>query len=191
MIRQTLFLLLNFFTLNALCQKTKILNKINWSGQNRLTLSDFTIRKTDSTQETFGASFIMEYHSSLFSTKSMSKQIHNFMLKEASWVDTSQNYNVERQIRFLQDLFDINEIHIRKLRKKVEESFSMGRALKKYYLIYVTEASKMQQQYKSEILYAKDLSDSSKQIKWEEIIRKQLDELSEYSINKEDKAGKR
>ena len=59
-----------------------------------------------------------------------------------------------------------------------------GKAVKKYYSIFLAESSNRQQAYKSDILYNKDLSDITKQIKWEETIKNELQELNEYAIDK-------
>lgn len=175
-----LFSLLVLLLSPAFSQNPEKENKIMWSFKNRLSPGDFTFRKSDSTHPAFGAIFSMEYSRSMFS--SPGKSILNIMLRNASWIDTS--LNIERQISFVQDLFDINEIYIRRLRKKVSESFNNSRALKKYYSVYMAEAAVRQGDYNSDVLYNKNLSDLSKQIKWEETIRYELLELRDYSIEK-------
>lgn len=158
---------------------------LNWSSLHKLSIHDFGIKRSNSNSNLSFAQFSIDYKVSGldFMTKNFNKKVKNQMIKSASWIDTTQF--VEISLRYQQTLFNLAEIQVRKFRKDLKEN----RKLLAKGLTIVEELNS-----KNSVEFAKrrieyDLAtnsgtDDDNQLKWEEQIKRELSELSEFEFDK-------
>lgn len=160
-------------------------NEFIWSANKKLTVDDFYIKTKNSETSTSFAQFSFEYQINGFNflTKNFNKKVRNCMLRNASWIDTT--YSIPQSILYQQTLFDIAEIYARKFRKSLKES-------KKQIIKGVDITNRINQSIMSEfskrrIEYDRQTNSGTiieKQKEWEELIKKELEELSNFDYNK-------
>jgi hypothetical protein len=157
-------------------------NLVFWSSTKKLTATDFEIKtKTGETNPSF-AQFSIDYKISGFDfmTKNFNKKVRNYLIKSASWIDTSADVAIS--LRYQQTLFDISEIYTRQFRKSLKENrkkiasglqFIEGLDQKA-----MTDFSNRRVSYDRETNFGRI---SDKQTAWELQIQKELNELNEFA----------
>lgn len=85
-------------------------DNLQWSATYKLTLDDFSIKTRSNETTSSFAQFSVDYEVGGFDflTKNFNKKVHNYMIKTASWIDTTTNIN--QSLLYQQTLFDICEI---------------------------------------------------------------------------------
>ena len=114
--------ILTFFLSTSLLFGQSNSDNLQWSATRKLTIDDFSI-KTKSLETTSSfAQFSVEYQVNGFDflTKNFNKKVHNFIIRSASWIDTTTNVN--QSLMYQQTLFDICEIYTRQFRKALREN---------------------------------------------------------------------
>ena len=159
-------------------------DNLQWSATHKLTLDDFSIKtKSNETTSSF-AQFSVDYQISGFDflTKNFNKKVHNYIIKTASWIDTTTNIN--QSLLYQQTLFDICEIYTRQFRKELRENrkkiangTEIARELNNKVM---TDFSKRRIEYDRETKYGTDLT---KQKEWENQIQKELLELKDFTYD--------
>lgn len=157
-------------------------NLVFWSSTRKLTVDDFEIKtKTGETGPSF-AQFSIDYkvYGYDFMTKNFNKKVRNYLIKSASWIDSSTDVSIS--LRYQQTLFDISEIYTRQFRKSLKENrkkiasgtqFIEGLDQKA-----MTDFSNRRVGYDRETNFGRNLD---KQIEWETQIQKELNELKEFA----------
>lgn len=76
-------------------QTTSNDNYVSWNATRKLTINDFTIKTSNKTTPSF-AQFSVDYEVRGFDfmTKNFNKKVHNYVIKSASWIDTT--FDVKR-----------------------------------------------------------------------------------------------
>ncbi len=155
-------------------------NLLRWDANRKLTVNDFLIKEGSGNVLCF-AQFSMDYQVSGFDfmTKNFNKKVQNYMIKSASWIDTTQN--VAQSLRFQQALFDIAEIYTRRFRKALKENrkkIAGGTGfVEELNSKIMTEISTRRMLYMEETLSGHD---EEKQIEWESVIKSELLELKDF-----------
>lgn len=177
-----LFILICLLTNFAIGQNNS--DNLQWSSTHKLTLDDFSIKiKSNETTSSF-AQFSVDYQVSGFDflTKNFNKKVHNYIIKTASWIDTTSNIN--QSLLYQQTLFDICEIYTRQFRKALSENrkkIANGTEIAKELNNKVmTDFSKRRIDYDRETKYGTDLT---KQKEWEAQIQKELLELNDFAYD--------
>jgi hypothetical protein len=157
-------------------------NLVFWSSTRKLKAADFVIKtKTGETSPSF-AQFSIDYKISGFDfmTKNFNKKVRNYLIKSASWIDTTTDVSIS--LRYQQTLFDISEIYTRQFRKSLKENrkkiasgtqFIEGLDQKA-----MTDFSNRRVSYARETNFGRT---SDKQAEWEFQIQKELNELKEFA----------
>jgi len=159
-------------------------DNLQWSATHKLTLDDFSIKtKSNETTSSF-AQFSVDYQVSGFDflTKNFNKKVHNYIIKTASWIDTTTN--ITQSLLYQQTLFDICEIYTRQFRKALRENrkkIANGTEIAKELNNKVmTDFSKRRIDYDRETKFGIDLT---KQKEWEMQIQKELLELNDFAYD--------
>lgn len=115
------FLFLLFFIV-AFGQTNPSDNYLSWSSTRKLTIEDFVIKTANLQTTPSFAQFNVDYHVSGFDfmAKNFKKKVHNYIIKSASWIDTT--FNVVQSLKYQQTLFDICEIYTRRFRKELKDN---------------------------------------------------------------------
>ena len=156
-----------------------------WKTNHRLTIDDFGIKRSISNSGLSFAQFTIEHSVSGldFMTKKFNKKVRNYMIKSASWIDTTQN--VEYSLKYQQTLFDIAEIYARKFRKELQEN---RKQIAKGVSIVNDINAKLSADFaKRRLEYDSETNsglNTQKQTIWDEQISKELQELADYDYNK-------
>lgn len=157
-------------------------DNLQWSATYKLTLDDFSIKTRSNETTSSFAQFSVDYEVGGFDflTKNFNKKVHNYMIKSASWIDTTTNIN--QSLLYQQTLFDICEIYTRQFRKELRENrkkIANGTEIaKELNNKIMTDFSKRRIEYDHETKYGTDLT---KQKEWENQIQKELIELKDFS----------
>lgn len=156
-----------------------------WSQSHRLTVDDFGL-KTKSLETTSSfAQFSVDYQVNGFDfmTKNFNKKVRNYIIKTASWIDTTAN--VHQSLLYQQTLFDICEIYTRQFRKYLKENrkklangTQIAEELNKKIM---TAFSIRRVDYDRETKFG---TDQTKQKEWELQIQKELSELKDFEYDK-------
>jgi hypothetical protein len=116
-------------------------------------------------------------------TKNFNKKVRNTIIKSASWIDTTQN--IELALNYRQTLFDISEIYVRKFRKELLENrkkIANGLTIVQEINSQISsDFAKRRLDYDSETNYGTNIE---KQLFWEQQIKNELLELSDFDYNK-------
>jgi hypothetical protein len=177
-----IFIFYFFSTITLFGQNATDDNLVLWSSTRKLTIDDFGIKtKNNETNPSF-AQFSIEYQVSGFSfmSKKFNKKVRNYLIKSASTIDTTSN--VTASIRYQQTLFDICEIYTRKFRKELKEN--KKKIISGTEFINGLNQEAMTNFSNRRVEYDRDTNfglNSEKQIEWENIIRKELNDLKEFS----------
>jgi hypothetical protein len=175
-------LLILFFILKVSFSQTNDNNIVLWTSSKKLTVDDFGIKTKDKETNPSFAQFSVDYRVNGFGflAGNFNKKIRNYMIKSASWIDTTTNVAVS--LRYQQTLFNICEIYTRHFRKELKENrkkiasgtqFIDGLNQKA-----MTDFSNRRIVYDKETHYGQI---EVRQKEWEIRIQKELDELKEFS----------
>ncbi len=163
-------------------QNTVNNNFFFWSSTHKLSLTDFVIKTKDLETTPSFAQFSVDYQVGGFDfmTKNFNKKVRNYMIKSASWIDTT--YDVEASLKYQRTLFDICEIYTRKFRKDLKENKKKiaggTQFVEELNSKAMTDFSNRRVEYDRETKLG---SDTDKQAEWELQIKKELDELREFA----------
>lgn len=156
-----------------------------WSSSHRLTTNDFGIKQTNLKPGTSFAQFTIDYSVNGFDfmTKNFNKKVKNAIIKSASWIDTTQH--VASSLRYQQTLFDMAEVYVRKFRKELRDN---RKQLIKGLNIVKEIDSKISSDFaKRRLAYDSETetgNNEKQQLYWEEQLKKELQELSDYEYGK-------
>lgn len=151
--------------------------KIVWNGDRKLSWDDFKGKPTSS-NDRIAAMTSTEF---IVQTKTNNRNqkvevlIENIFICDESWV-RNDKINVEGLLDHEQGHFDLNEIHVRKLRKKITPNSTINQVEK-----FIKEAYQLSN--KSQNLYDKESNhgiDKLKQKEWLVQISKELKELENF-----------
>jgi len=97
-------------------------NIVFWSSTRKLTTDDFGIKTKHGETNSSFAQFSVDYKVNGFDfmTKNFNKKVRNYLIKSASWIDTTTDVVIP--LRYQQTLFDICEIYTRQFRKTLKEN---------------------------------------------------------------------
>lgn len=157
-------------------------NLVFWSSKRKLTVDDFGIKTWNKETGLSFAQFSVDYQVSGFDfmTKNFNKKVRNYIIKSASTIDTTVDVSVS--LRYQQTLFDLCEIYTRRFRKDLKENrkkiasgtqFVNGLNQKA-----MTDFANRRVQYDRETDFGSIIA---KQIDWENMIKKELNELDEFA----------
>jgi hypothetical protein len=166
----------------SFCQTSQSDNYILWSSTRKLTINDFAIKTTNKTSPSF-AQFSVDYEIKGFDfmTKNFNKKVHNYVIKSASWIDTT--FDVAQTLRYQQTLWNICEIYTRRFRKELKDNrkkIASGTGfIKDLNAKIMADFSNRRMDYDA----ATDFGlNNEKQKEWEVQIQKELDELKDFSL---------
>lgn len=155
-----------------------------WSATRKLSVDDFKIKHIQGKSTSF-AQFSFDFQMKGFDifSKNLNKNVRNYFLPTASWIDTSAN--VSKSLTYQQTLFDISEIYARQFRKALKENRKQLVKGAKYVdglnEHYISEFLKRRVAYDSATDYS---ANKEKQQEWEFQIQKELPELADYAFDK-------
>ncbi len=176
------FILLAIFYTTIAFSQTGNDNIIFWSSSKKLTIDDFGIKtKNGETNPSF-AQFSVDYQVNGFDfmTKNFNKKVRNYLIKSASWIDTTTNVSVS--LNYQQTLFDICEIYTRQFRKSLKEN--RKKIASGLQIVEVLNQKAMTDFSKRRVIYDRETNFGTiqdKQNEWELQIKKELDDLKDYS----------
>ncbi len=171
-----------FLTLNCSFCQTDNDSYLSWSSVRKLTVNDFVIKTKDLQAASSFAQFNLTYEVKGydFLTRNFNKKVKNYLLKSASWIDTT--YDLALTLKYQQTLFDISEIYARHFRRDLKinrrKIASGTEFVNELNSKIMTDFSKRRIKYDTETKYGSDLE---MQYQWENQIKKELDELKDYS----------
>ncbi|PQJ73727.1 hypothetical protein [Polaribacter butkevichii] len=161
-----------------------------WSTDKKLALNDFKIKTSDNNNQNVYSQFVISYSAKGFDflKKNLNKNVENLFSGNASWIDTSNVKNIDKQIEFQQMQFDLAEIHARKFRQqlflkkwKITRGFDI---LKKLSNKIMAEFSEQR------MILIKETEggiNKEKLLEWKEKISKDLKELYEFRFENKKK----
>ncbi|MNK09185.1 hypothetical protein D3C87_271350 [compost metagenome] len=160
-------------------------NFIFWSKHRHLKESDFAIKTTNKGSHSFGQ-YSFDYNIVGAFTfglpKDYKKKIRNYFIKSASWIDTTSN--IALSLNYQQTLFDMSEIYVRRFRKEVYQNrkkINWGKLkLEDISSIVMTDFANRRAVYEME---TKSGNIMTKQKNWERIIKRELEELTEFAVD--------
>jgi hypothetical protein len=176
------FILLAIFSTSFAFSQTSNDNYIFWSSSKKLTIDDFGIKtKNGETNPSF-AQFSVDYQVNGFDfmTKNFNKKVRNYLIKSASWIDTTTNVSVS--LRYQQTLFDICEIYTRQFRKSLKEN--RKKIASGLQIVEDMNQKSMTDFSNRRVIYDRETNFGTiqdKQIEWELQIKKELDDLKDYA----------
>ena len=156
---------------------------LSWSPVRKLTVADFSIRKTNQPSSSSFAQFSMQFKISGFDwmKKKLNDKVHNYFIRSASWIDTS--FDSSLSLRYQQTLFDLCEIYTRNFRKELNKD---RKKLKKNSdWVDSLNAKAMSDFAKRRLQYDDDTRSGTnleKQLQWEIMVQKELELLNEYAV---------
>lgn len=173
-------------SINVFAQKQSDLDLLYWSEKQKITLDDFGIQTKDGAMGLSSAGFTLEYsiHGMSFMTKNFNKKVRHAMVRSASQINVDGD--VDRYLNFQQTLFDITEIYVRKFRQALREN-------RKKLFIKTEIAEELKDQIIGiDLEYRKAAyinetnsgKNAEKQLEWEALIKKELNELSDFAYEK-------
>lgn len=156
-----------------------------WSADRKLTMNDFVIKnKQASGIPSFGQfSFDFQMKGLDFFSKSLNKNVRNYFMPAASWIDTSANVN--KSLTYQQTLFDMSEIYARQFRKALKENRKQLVKGSKFVdglnEHYISEFSKRRIAYDNATSYS---TNTTMQKEWELQIQEEIASLKDYAYDK-------
>lgn len=180
--KQTSLFLFFLQTMNLSFSQTKNDNFLSWSSTRRLTVNDFVIKTKDLQTAPSFAQFSLAYEIRGFDflTKNFNKKVNNYLIKSASWIDTT--YDTAVTLKYQQTLFDISEIYARRFRRDLKlnrKKIATGlQFVKELDSKAMTDFSNRRVTYDTETKYGSNLG---MQKQWEIQIEIELDELKDFS----------
>lgn len=159
-------------------------DKLSWSATQKLQLSDFSIKSAAPNEPSSHAEFSITYKAGgkeLLSSN-LNKRVLNEFIRTGSWIDTTQN--VQQALQYQQATFDLCEVYVRQFRKALYDNKPKIKRLSfvdELNETYTNAYSKRRLEYDLE---TKAGTDQAAQEKWEVVIKKELEELKEYAVEK-------
>lgn len=160
---------------------------IQWSAAKRLQIADFQlrIRKQNNLKQSFG-NFGLQMNgrvADLFGKKG-NQVVQNVFYRAGSYLDSTSQLEIELQIRYLQTLWDINEVVARQLRQQLRASAKrivlIGKPdVNDLFREAYEAAAKRQAQYADETNYGLFVD---KQENWERAIAAELAALQIFAV---------
>ncbi len=163
-------------------QTTQSDSYLAWSSTRKLTASDFIIKTSNLQTSPSFAQFYMDFQVGGFDfmAKNFNKKVHNYLIKSASWLDTT--YNTDSSIKYQQTLFDIAEIYTRRFRKELKENkkkiLSGTSFIKEINAKIMTDFPQRRIEYDTDTKFG---ADPAKQKQWEGQIQMELLELKNFT----------
>ena len=179
--KHTSLFLFFFLTTNLSFSQTKNDNFLSWSSTRRLTVNDFVIKTKDLQTSPSFAQFSLGYEIRGFDflTKNFNKKVSNYLIKSASWIDTT--YDTAITLKYQQTLFDISEIYARRFRQELKinrKKIATGlQFVKELDSKIMTDFSNRRVTYDTETKYGLN---QEMQKQWKIQIEKELDELKGF-----------
>lgn len=181
--------LIAFVSLLVICSKytnaqESKSDKISWTANQPLQLSDFSIKTAAANEPSSHAEFSITYKAGgkeLLSSN-LNKRVLNEFIRSGSWIDTTQD--VQQALRYQQASFDLCEVYVRQFRKALYDNKPKIKRLSfvdELNETYTNAYSKRRLEYDLETKAGTDLA---AQEKWEAVIQKELDQLKEYAVEK-------
>ncbi len=157
-------------------------NYIFWSSTKKLTSDDFGIKTRNGETNPSFAQFSVDYQVNGFDfmTKNFNKKVRNYLIKSASWIDTTTNVSVS--LRYQQTLFDICEIYTRQFRKSLKEN--RKKIANGLQIVEEMNQKAMTDFSNRRVVYDRETNFGTiqeKQNEWELQIQKELYDLKEFS----------
>jgi len=174
---------LTFFSLSTFGQVSTNENFFFWSSTHKLSIEDFVIKTKNLETTPSFAQFSVDYKVGGFDflAKNFNKKVRSYMIKSASWIDTT--YNIEASLKYQQTLFDMCEIYTRKFRKDLKENKKKiaggTQFIEELNSKIMTDFSNRRVEYDRETKFG---SDTVKQAEWEIQIIKELEGLKEFAF---------
>jgi hypothetical protein len=163
-------------------QNTTDDNLVFWSSTRKLSADDFLIKTRNGETNPSSAQFSVDYQVSGldFMTKNFNKKVRNYVIKSASWIDTTSN--VSNSLRYQQSLFDICEIYTRQFRKALKEN-------RKKIISGTNFVAELNQKIMTDFSNRRAVYDmesnfgliTEKQLEWESQIQNELVDLLEFA----------
>ncbi len=156
-----------------------------WNASHKLSVNDFGIKKGNSVSGLCFATITLDYNVNGFDfmTKNFNKKVRNFIIKSASWIDTTQY--VDASLRYQQALFDIAEIYTRQFRKELKENrkqIAKGLSIVEEINAKISsEFAKRRLQFETETNTG---NEADKLLQWEQQIQQELNALGDYEYNR-------
>lgn len=181
-IRIPTLILFTLLTMPLFAQSVSDSNLIFWSSTKKLTADDFGIKTQNQETNPSFAQFSVDYQVGGFDfmTKNFNRKVRNYLIKSASTLDTTSD--VAASLRYQQTLFDICEIYTRHFRKALKENrkriASGTHFIDELNQTAMTDFANRRVQYDSETNFG---TIEEKQIEWENIIKKELNDLREFA----------
>jgi hypothetical protein len=156
-------------------------NLIFWSASRKLTSDDFGIKTRNEKTISSFAQYSMDYRVGGFDflTKNFNNKVSNYMIKSASWIDTTGD--VASLLRYQQTCFDLCEIYARQFRKALKENrkkiLTGTDFIDKLYPQIMTDFANRR------LLFERETNSGllpGQHKLWEIQIKKELDELNEF-----------
>ena len=157
-------------------------NLVFWSATKKLTVDNFGIKTKISDANLSFAQFSVDYKVNGFDfmTKNFNKKVRNYLIKSASWIDTTADVII--LLRYQQTLFDICEIYTRQFRKELRENrkkiASGTQFIEGLNQKAMTDFSNRRVVYDRETNFGTIFD---KQSQWELQLKKELDDLKEFA----------
>ncbi len=182
-------LVTSFQGVAQLWQPTKPLSAdyLAWSATRRLQASDFRLRvraRNNLAGSVGNFGLLMQGSNLDLLSKKGNAVVQNVLYRAGSYLDSTSQTTMGLQLRYLQTLWDINEVAARRLRQELRSSAKRlilwGKPNPNDLIQTAYEtASKRQIQYADETNYSLYLD---KQAGWEALLAKELAELNEFAL---------
>ena len=182
--------LLSIICLNSSFGQDLLDGQKRWSSDTKLLLDDFKIKTSSENNELIYSQFFISHSISGFDflKRNLNQKIENIFLGNASWIDTTKVFSIEKQIDFQQMQFDLAEIHARKFRKQV--FINKGKISKGFDIINQIHNQIMAELSENRLQLVKETEsgqNEKKIVQWKEKIATELKELHEFRYDNKKK----
>ena len=184
-LNKTTVLILTGFFISTFIFGQENKNILHWSATRKLTANDFAIKTGQLESSTSFAQFSVDFKVNGFDflTKNFNKKVRNYMIRSASWIDTTAG--ITQSLIYQQTLFGISEIYsrqfrkaLRENRKRIAEGIKIAEELSEQCM---TDFAKRRIGYDKETKFG---TDGIKQKEWETQVQKELTELKDFAYEK-------
>jgi hypothetical protein len=159
-------------------------DKLSWSASQKLELSDFSIKSATPNEPSSHAEFSITYKAGgreLLSSN-LNKRVLNEFIRSGSWIDTTQD--IQQALRYQQASFDLCEVYVRQFRKALYDNKPKIKRLSFVDELNETHTNAYSKRRLEYDLDTKAGTDQAAQEKWETVIKKELEQLKEYAVEK-------
>ncbi|CAM1360275.1 conserved exported hypothetical protein [Tenacibaculum sediminilitoris] len=182
--RKNFVLILIFFLVSVNCNSQELSEGQKlWSNDSKLTVKDYKLKKSDAYNEVIVSQFLISHQVKGFDffKKNFNNRVLNIFVGNASWIDTDNISNIDKQLLFQQLQFDLAEICTRHFRRrlllnkrKIAKGFTIVNEISNE---IIAEFSSRRLKFVNE---TKRGQDENKIKEWKERIIKELEELKEF-----------